>query len=71
MGTLPQIPHRKEVIAMKIDLRNVTTKWINLDAATEKNEQMIELATKFGFTNASRVSAVSGIEPHEGVNNGE
>ena len=56
---------------MKIDLRNVTTKWINLDAATEKNEQMIELATKFGFTNASRVSAVSGIEPHVGVNKGE
>lgn len=56
---------------MKIDIRNVNTKWINVDKDTEKNDQMLELVQKYGFTNASRVSAVTGIEAHEGVVKGE
>lgn len=56
---------------MNIDLRNVTTKWINLDSDTEKNEQMKELCTRIGLTTASRVPARVGVNPHEGVRAGE
>ena len=56
---------------MNIDLRDVTTKWINLDRDTEKNQMMEELCTRIGLTNASRVPACEGVDPHEGVRPGE
>jgi len=56
---------------MNIDLRNVTTKWINLDRDIEKNQMMEELCTRIGLTNASRVPACEGVDPHEGVRAGE
>jgi len=56
---------------MKINIRDVNVKWINLDKDEEKNKQMEEIVQRLGFRNASRFSAVSGIEPHEGVRHGE
>jgi hypothetical protein len=56
---------------MKINIRDVKVKWINLDQDEEKNEQMKEIVNRLGFRNASRFSAVSGIEPHENVRHGE
>ena len=56
---------------MKIDLRDVTVRWVNVDADTEKNIMMEELCERVGFRNASRFSAVTGIDPHEGVRPGE
>ena len=56
---------------MMIKLRDVKCKWINLDRDTKKNEQMEELVAQLGITDAERVSAVEGIEPHEGVRFGE
>jgi len=56
---------------MKIDLRDVTVRWVNVDSDTEKNVMMENLCERVGFKNASRFSAVTGIEPHEGVNPGE
>ena len=56
---------------MKLDLRNVKVRWINVDADTEKASQMIDLLNKNEFRNHERFSAVTGIEPHEGVREGE
>lgn len=56
---------------MKIDLRDVTVRWVNVDADTEKNTMMEELCERVGFRNASRFSAVTDIDPHEGVRPGE
>ena len=56
---------------MKIDLRDVTVRWVNVDADTEKNIMMEELCERVGFRNASRFSAVTGIDPHEDVRPGE
>jgi hypothetical protein len=56
---------------MQIDLRNVRTRWINVDKDEEKARQMNELLDGLGFTNHERFSAVTGIAPHEGVNRGE
>tara|TARA_Y100000114_G_scaffold36710_1_gene32218 strand:+ start:14278 stop:14931 length:654 start_codon:yes stop_codon:yes gene_type:complete len=56
---------------MKIDLRDVTVRWVNVDSDTEKNKMMEELCDRVGFKNASRFSAVTGIDPHEGVIAGE
>lgn len=56
---------------MKFNIRDVNVKWINLDRDEEKNKQMEEMVNRLGFRNASRFSAVSGIEPHEGVRHGE
>ena len=56
---------------MKIDLRDVRTRWINVDKDVEKANQMIQLFEQHGFTNHERFSAVTGIEPHEGVRKGE
>lgn len=56
---------------MKINIRDVNVKWINLDKDEEKNQQMEEIVNRLGFKNASRFSAVTGIEPHEGVRHGE
>lgn len=56
---------------MKIDLRDVTVRWVNVDSDTEKNKMMEELCERVGFRNASRFSAVTGIDPHEGVVPGE
>lgn len=56
---------------MQIDLRNVRTRWINVDKDEEKARQMNELLDGLGFTNHERFSAVTGIAPHEGVRRGE
>ena len=56
---------------MQIDLRNVRTRWINVDKDEEKARQMNELLDGLGFTNHERFSAVTGIAPHEGVRPGE
>ena len=56
---------------MQIDLRNVRTRWINVDKDEEKARQMNELLDGLGFTNHKRFSAVTGIAPHEGVRRGE
>ena len=56
---------------MKIDLCDVNVRWINVDSATKNAELMEELVQRLGLKNASRFSAVTGIEPHEGVNPGE
>ena len=56
---------------MQIDLRNVRTRWINVDKDEEKARQMNKLLDGLGFTNHERFSAVTGIAPHEGVRRGE
>lgn len=56
---------------MMIDIKDVKCKWINLDRDTERNEQMEELVARVGIKDAERVSAIEGIEPHEGVRYGE
>ena len=56
---------------MQIDLRNVRTRWINVDKDEEKARQMNELLDGLGFTNHERFSVVTGIAPHEGVRRGE
>ena len=56
---------------MQIDLRNVRTRWINVDKDEEKALQMNALLDGYEFTDHTRVSAVTGIEPHEGVRPGE
>lgn len=56
---------------MKIDLRNATVKWINLDGEVEKNKMMSDLCDRIGLTQASRASAVTGIQAHAGVREGE
>jgi len=40
---------------MKIDLRNVQTRWINLDRATLNAKQMIEQFDRLGFTSHIRI----------------
>ena len=56
---------------MQFDIRNVRTRWINVDKDEEKARQMNELLDGLGFTNHERFSAVTGIAPHEGVRRGE
>lgn len=57
---------------MKLNLCNdVKCAYINLDSDTSKNEQMVELLDRLGISNRDRLSAVTGIEPHEGVRAGE
>jgi len=57
---------------MKLNLCNdVNCVYINLDSDTQKKEQMEELLDRLGITNRERFSAISGIEPHEGVRAGE
>jgi len=56
---------------MVINLCDVKCKWINLDRDEEKNKQMEELIARIGMNNAERVSAVEGVEPHDGVRAGE
>lgn len=40
---------------MEIDLRNVQTRWINLDKATTNAAQMVEQFDRLGFTNHKRI----------------
>ena len=56
---------------MKTDIRNVRTRWINVDKDEEKARQMVELLNLYEFTDHERISAVTGIDPHEGVRPGE
>ena len=56
---------------MKIDLCNVPVKWINVDTSTTNAKLMEELFERLEFKNTSRFSAVTNIEPHEGVRPGE
>jgi hypothetical protein len=56
---------------MKTDIRNVRTRWINVDKDEEKARLMVELLNQYEFTDHERFSAVTGIDPHEGVNRGE
>ena len=74
MGTHSQVSYRKKTTqggVMQIDLRNVRTRWINVDKDEDKARQMNELLDGLGFTNHERFSAVTGIAPHEGVRRGE
>ena len=43
---------------MKIDIREMRTKWINLDKDTTKAEQMITLLDSHGFTSHDRFNAM-------------
>ena len=54
-----------------MNICDVRTRWINVDKDVEKAKQMQELLDGLGFTDHQRVSAVTGIEPHEGVIAGE
>ena len=56
---------------MKIDISNLRVRWINVDADTEKASRMVDLLNENEFKNHQRFSAVTGIEPHEGVREGE
>jgi hypothetical protein len=56
---------------MKIDLRNVYTRWINLDEKTDNAEMMEELFQRCGMTNTHRFSAIRKSATHEGVRKGE
>ena len=74
MGTDSQVSYWKQTtkgVVMKIDLRNVRTRWINVDKDIDKARQMNELLDGLGFQNSERFSAITGIEPHEGVRKGE
>ena len=44
---------------MQIDLRNVRTRWINVDKDEEKARQMNELLDGLGFTNHERFNALT------------
>ena len=54
-----------------MNICDVRTRWINVDKDVEKAKQMQELLDGLGFTDHQRFSAVTGIEPHEGVRAGE
>ena len=54
-----------------MNIRDVRTRWINVDKDVDKAKQMQELLDGLGFTDHQRFSAVTGIEPHEGVRRGE
>ena len=54
-----------------MNIRNVRTRWINVDKDVEKAQQMRGLLYGLGFTDHQKFSAVTGIEPHEGVRAGE
>ena len=54
-----------------MDIRNVRTRWINVDKDVEKAQQMRGLLYGLGFTKHEKFSAVTGIEPHDGVRKGE
>ncbi len=54
-----------------MNIRDVRTRWINVDKDVDKARQMQELLDGLGFTNHERVSAVTGIQAHEGVRHGE
>ena len=56
---------------MKIDFRNVRTRWINVDKDTNKADLMVEMLDTLGFKNHERFSAVTNVKPHEGVRKGE
>ena len=56
---------------MKIDFRNVRTRWINVDKDTNKANLMVEMLDTLGFKNHERFSAVTNVKPHEGVRKGE
>lgn len=56
---------------MKIDLCNVPVRWISVDTATERVKLMEELIERLGIKNASRFSAITDVDPHEGVREGE
>jgi GR25 family glycosyltransferase involved in LPS biosynthesis len=56
---------------MNVDLRNVPVKFINVDTAIEKNKMMHELCQELGMTDVTRVSAITGVDPHIGVRRGE
>ena len=56
---------------MKIDISNLRVRWINVDADTEKASRMVDLLNENEFKNHERFSAVTGIEPHEDVREGE
>ena len=54
-----------------MNICDVRTRWINVDKDVEKAKQMQELLDGLGFTDHQRFSAVTGIEPHDGVRRGE
>ena len=54
-----------------MNIRDVRTRWINVDKDVDKAKQMEELLDRWGFKDHQRVSAVTGIEPHEAVRHGE
>ena len=54
-----------------MNIRNVRTRWINVDKDVEKAQQMRGLLYGLGFIDHEKFSAITGIEPHEGVRAGE
>ena len=54
-----------------MNICDVRTRWINVDKDTVRSQQMDTLLKGYNFTNHERVSAVTGIEPHDGVRPGE
>lgn len=56
---------------MKIDIRNVPVVWINVDSQEKENEEMKNMVDSLGFKTYERFSAITDIDPHEGVRQGE
>ena len=54
-----------------MNIRDVRTRWINVDKDVDKAKQMKELLDHWGFKDHQKFSAVTGIEPHEAVRPGE
>ena len=56
---------------MQLDIRNVRTRWINMEKDVDKAAMMQGLLDGLGFTDHERFEAVVGIKPHRGVRKGE
>lgn len=54
-----------------MNICDVRTRWINVDGDDVKKQHMDELLGGLEFSDHERVSAVTGVEPHEGVRAGE
>ena len=68
MGTDSQVSYRKKTTqggVMQIDLRNVRTRWINVDKDEEKARQMLELLERLEFKNVERFNAITSVDVQE------
>ena len=50
---------------MQIDLRNVRTRWINVEKDEEKARQMLELLERLEFKNVERFNAITSVDVQE------